>query len=132
MAVNSRGLAKSPDKLKTLYLYYHNAPMVTKHGRLLTYYEGLQPIKSHHMVLQDHLKTRPIIYPQGLWPSNLAEWWLTLISFFPSSYSTLWSRGLARSRDKLKSLYIHYQSAYDYHTWNTWKVGDLLEEILSI
>ena len=32
-------------------------------------------------------------------------------------YMTIWSRGLARSREILKSLYIHYYSAYGYQTW---------------
>ena len=30
---------------------------------------------------------------------------------------TLWSRGLARSHDKLKLLYLHYHSAHDHQTW---------------
>ena len=32
------------------------------------------------------------------------------------------TRGLARSRDKLKPFYLHYHSAYDHKTW---KDGDL-------
>ena len=32
------------------------------------------------------------------------------------------SRGLARSRDSLKSLYLHYHSTYDHQTW---QAGDL-------
>ena len=35
---------------------------------------------------------------------------------------TLQSRGLARSRDKLKPLYLHYHNAYDHKTWHG---GDL-------
>ena len=30
---------------------------------------------------------------------------------------TLWSRGLAKSRDKLKSLHHQYHSAYGRQTW---------------
>ena len=30
---------------------------------------------------------------------------------------TLWSRGFVKLRDKLKSLYLHYHSAYDNQTW---------------
>ena len=30
---------------------------------------------------------------------------------------TLWLRGLARSRDKLKPLYVQYHSAYDHQSW---------------
>ena len=31
---------------------------------------------------------------------------------------TLQSRGLARSHDKLKPLYLHYHNAYDHKTWH--------------
>ena len=31
---------------------------------------------------------------------------------------TLWSCGLARSRDKLQLLYLYYYSAYDHQTWH--------------
>ena len=30
---------------------------------------------------------------------------------------TLWSRGFVRSRDKLKSSYLHYHSAHGHQTW---------------
>ena len=30
---------------------------------------------------------------------------------------TLWSRGLLKSRDKLKALYLHHHSAYSHQTW---------------
>ena len=29
----------------------------------------------------------------------------------------LWLRGIPRSRDKLKSLYIHYNNTYAHNTW---------------
>ena len=45
-------------------------------------------------------KTSPL--PPCLWPPNLTAWWQTLSGFYPS-YSTLWSRGLTRSCDKLKA-----------------------------
>ena len=35
---------------------------------------------------------------------------------------TLWSRVLAKSRHKLKSLYLDYHSAYGHQTWQD---GDL-------
>ena len=38
----------------------------------------------------------------GLWPPNLAKWWLTLWSFHPQSYKTFWTRGHVRLCDKLK------------------------------
>ena len=40
---------------------------------------------------------------------------LLSIIFFPNS--TLWSRDLARSCNELKSLYLHYPSAYSNQTW---------------
>ena len=33
------------------------------------------------------------------------------------SFSTLWSRGLERSRANLKRLYLHYHNAYEDQTW---------------
>ena len=33
------------------------------------------------------------------------------------SFSTLWSRGLKRSRANLKWLYLHYHNAYEDKTW---------------
>ena len=33
------------------------------------------------------------------------------------SFSTLWSRGLERSRANLKQLYLHYHNAYEHQTW---------------
>ena len=41
----------------------------------------------------------------------------------PENHMTLWSRDLARSRDRLKKLYIYRQNANDYQTWK----GDDLE-----
>ena len=58
--------------------------MADKIGRMVTYLDGFLPIK-----LDD--------------PPNLAGCWLTLRGSYPS-YSTLRSRGLSRSRDKLKPL----------------------------
>ena len=52
-------------------------PMVTKLGRMLTYFDGLLPITSQGPL----------------------------------------SCGLAKLRDKLESLYIHYYSAYDHQTY---------------
>ena len=43
------------------------------------------------------------LLPHCLWPLNLAGWWLTLSGFCPWSYSTLWSRGLLRLHDQLKT-----------------------------
>ena len=54
--------------------------------------------------------------PQCLWSPKLVSWWLTMRVFQPSCYSTLWSCGLVRSRDKLKTLYLHYHNAYGHKT----------------
>ena len=45
-------------------------------------------------------QTNTIVYPlpQRLWPANFTEWWFTIRSSHPES---LWSRGLARSGDKV-------------------------------
>ena len=48
--------------------------------------------------------------------TNLAEWELNLMSSCLQSHITLWLRGLARSRDKLKPLYLHYHSSYGHQT----------------
>ena len=41
----------------------------------------------------------------------------------PIKNMTFQSRGLLRSRDKLKSFYLYYQSTYGYQTWQN---GNLL------
>ena len=89
--------------------------MATKIGKGVTNYEGFPPIKLHDPLLtwfvrwRDKLKS---LYspPQCLWSQSLAGWWLMSIQ----------SVGLARSRDKLKSLYIYYHNAYGYQTWLGW------------
>ena len=53
------------------------------------------------------------LLPQCLWPPNLASWWLAMMGFH-TCYSTVWSRGIAKSRDTLKSLYLHYHNFYDH------------------
>ena len=42
---------------------------------------------------------------------------------------TLWSRGLARSHDKLKPLYLYYYSPYGHQTWLD---SDLPEDLSTI
>ena len=41
---------------------------------------------------------------------------------------THWSRGLPRSRDKLRLLHLHYHSVYGHQTWQD---GDLPDALLS-
>ena len=57
------------------------------------------------------------LQPQDVWPRNLAKSWLTIIKFNPSSQTTFWTRGHVRSRDKLKTFYLHYHNTYDHQTW---------------
>ena len=35
----------------------------------------------------------------------------------PKGHMNLWSRGLARSRYKLKALFLNYHSAYGHQNW---------------
>ena len=113
----SRGLLKSCDKRKPLYPYYQSAydHQTWQDGNL----DGL--------LLDDYLitssfeitwQTKTIIFAQELclWSPNLAGWWPTLTGSYPQSHMILWSRGLARSLDKLKLLYLHYSSAYGHQT----------------
>ena len=39
-------------------------------------------------------------------------WMLTYLKWFAERYTTLWSRGLARSSDKLRPLYLHNHNDY--------------------
>ena len=38
-------------------------------------------------------------------------------SLLPYNCMTFWSRGLAKSREKLNTLYLQYRKSYDYQTW---------------
>ena len=95
-------------------------PMVTKLGRMVTYLELLLTIKLFNGLITWSCKvtwhTKTIISPllECLWSPKLAEWWLTLRG---KSHMILWSRGLLRSRDKLKLLYLQYHPAYGHQTW---------------
>ena len=54
------------------------------------------------------------------------SWWLILRGSKPLIQITLWSRGLARSRDKWKPLYL-YESGYSHQIW---KNGNLLWRLM--
>ena len=58
-----------------------------------------------------------LLLPQGLWLRNLTKLWLSIITFNPSSHTTFWTCGRVRSRDKLKTFYLHYRNTYDHQTW---------------
>ena len=51
MAFNSRGLARSRNKPKPLYLHYHNVYIATKFARVVTYFKGLPLIKLHYLLI---------------------------------------------------------------------------------
>ena len=118
----SSGLARSRNKLKLLYLLYHNA-----YG-YKTWNDGDLPkrlllIKSHHHIITWYCEimwqAKTIIYPllQNLWRPNLADWFHGIRNFLPYSHSTLWSRSVAKSLDKLNTLYVHYRNDYNHQTW---------------
>ena len=120
MKLWSHALGRSRDKPKPLYLLYHRP---CKHGRMVTYLEGILLIKSVGDLITWSCKiawqTKTILspLPQCLWPPNMAGWWLTLSGSHPPSYSTLWSRDPVRLRDKLKPLYFHYHNPCGHQTW---------------
>ena len=97
-------------------------PLATKLGRMVTYLDGLLPIKSHDPMIRWSFEltwhTKIIMSPitNCLWLPNVAGLWLNLRSSYPC-YLGLWSRGLARSRDKLKSQCLHYHNDYTHQTW---------------
>ena len=97
--------------------------MVPKLVRVVTYHKGLSLINSNERLVTCCYKikseTRIVIslLPQYLWPTNMAWCWLTLRASYPWSHITFQSRGVARSRDQLQTLDLHYQlpQCYNYH-----------------
>ena len=97
------------------YISTTTLPMTTKPGRVVTYNEELPSIK-----LQDPLTTWSCIvarlryklntlflhYHNDYGLRNVAGWLNTMRSFFPS-HKISSSRGLARSRNKLNTLYLY-------------------------
>ena len=103
----SRGCARSRDKL-IHYISNTTISMATKLGRMVTYFDYLLLIKSNDHIITRFCETTwqtknmvsPI--PQCLWQQNMARWWLTSSDFYPQSHMTIPSRGVVKSRDKLK------------------------------
>ena len=101
----SRGLARSPDKLKT-YFHYHNAC-----GHKTWHDGGLPWTPSTHVICPstlDHIIT---------WSYEIT--WQTKIIMYSRS------RGPATPSEKLDLLYLFYYKAYDHQTWK--EVGLLIE-----
>ena len=89
-------------KRNPLHLYYQSA-----YGHQI-WQDGNLPwwVPTHKV--NDKLK--PLL--QCLWPSYLVGWWLALRSSYSKNRINLWSRGLARSCDKGKPLYLYYHSGW--------------------
>ena len=81
----------------------------TKLDNMVSYLDGLPPIKValpfDHVVLWDQVTNwnHYVSTNTALWSQNLASKWLSMKSFHPYCYSTLWSSGLARSCFKVKT-----------------------------
>ena len=56
------------------------------------------------------------LLPEWLWSINLAGLWITMRDSCTKSHKNLSWYGLGRSHDKLKTLYLHYHSAYGHQT----------------
>ena len=75
--------------------------MASKLGRVVTYHEGLPPIKSYDPLntwffeITWQTKTiMPLLKPLCLWPTNLKGWLHAMRSICPLSKMNLWSRGI--------------------------------------
>ena len=96
--------------------------MATKLDRMLTYLDGLLPIKSNDPLITWfykitwHIKTIIFWLPQCLCLPNLAGWILTFMGYDPSitwSCEIMWQPKIIKST--LHSAYVH----------QTWQAGDL-------
>ena len=81
-------------------------------------------VNSNNWLKQEHLKssssaTKNIIasLSQYQWPPNLSGCWLTTRGSHSNSCTSLWSCNFLKSPDKLKTFYLHYQSACSHQTW---------------
>ena len=61
---------------------------------------------------------KTVIFPlaEGVWPPNVARWWLMGAVTCLWSCVTLWSRVNLRSCDKLKTKYLVLRKVYNYQT----------------
>ena len=108
-----RDLALQPPDTSYLHCPY-SCHLTWQHGSLpLTVLTHKITWPSDLVLLRNHLRKKTIIspLPQCLSPLNLARWWLTLSGSYSQSPTTLRSGFLVRSRNKLKPLYLHYDSA---------------------
>ena len=99
--------------------------MATKLDRIVTYLDGILPIKSHdsfitwswEIMLQTKTTISPI--PQCLWPPNLVGRWLTLSGSHPQSYLNIDHLVLLNQVTNWKHYIFHYCIAYDHQTWQS-------------
>ena len=104
------------------YISTSTRPWATKLNRLATYLEGflLREFLDSLVTWSSNiiLQTKSIIFPlpQWLWSPTMARWWLTLGGSHSYSDMSIWLHALPRSRDKLKPLYLHNNSAFCHHT----------------
>ena len=93
-----------------------------KLGKMVTYLDRLLPVKSHDVLITWFWKItwQPKIIisllPQCLWRPNLTSWWFAMRGFYWYCFSILCSRDLARSHNRLKSLYFNYLNIYSHKT----------------
>ena len=91
------GLARSRDKLNSIYLQYHSV------------YD--------RQIWQLTLRSNwisPILQCQ--WSTNLAGWWHRMSSSDTWRQIILQSSALVKSRDILNALYLHLLKSYEHHT----------------
>ena len=75
-----RGFLRSGDKLKPLYISNIRVPMATKLGGMVTYLDGILPIKSNDSFIkwpyEITWQTKTTIYPlsEWPWPPSLLRW----------------------------------------------------------
>ena len=127
LKISHYGGERQRDKLNTWYLYCrktygHSAWK----GDELVY--GLPHIESQNSQstwsheIKWQIKHVIFLLPPDLWPLNVARWWLT-IKRLPSTKSrNPLKDDLLRSRDQLKTFYLHDRNAWSHQSQ---QLGDL-------
>ena len=84
-------------------------------------------IKTNRVFKRGHSESCPsitknIISPLAyrLLPPIWKSWWVVIRVSHSQNHMAVWSRDLARLRDKLKPFYLQYHRAYSHHIW--WSV----------
>ena len=95
--------------------------MATKLGGMVTILECNYPaLKSHDSMITWSCEitwlTETIYTTLVHMATKIGKMLTNFEGLFPG-YSNLWSRGPARSRDKLKLLYLHHHNVYGHITW---------------